>query len=313
MAMSWAVGEKAQRDRAHRVMGHAGGALSGESRGEGRNVSDKSMGSRATGGVEEADSSAETGVKNQIRRELLRLTTQAEVSRVELKALSTIVLCVVLTSILIAAGLRTGLPLLAIPAVIFAAMCWLRRAVFRRAERFERDYPSMLVALASSIRTGLDPIVALQQAAELFSQESELGKELRKFVDAINAGQGEELALRRFGETINHPDIPLFRTAFLLARKEGSSLAKCLHRLARVTRNRQSFRRRMRASIAMQKLSSIGIAGCALLIVLFQAVVNNKALYMATAHPLGFRMLVAAGILMMLGLVGMFRMTRARI
>jgi tight adherence protein B len=196
----------------------------------------------------------------------------------------------------------------------FLGIVWmLKRAAFERAERFERDYPSMLIAIASSVRTGSDPLIAMQQARNLFAPDTEVHRELEQFAVRVERGDSEESSIRHFGSTIDHPDIALFRAAFLLSRKEGSSLGKCLHRLARVTRNRQSFRRKVRAAVAMQKLSSFGIAGCALLIVGFQAVASQEALVRALEHPLGSRMLGAALCLVLAGLIGMLRMSRAKI
>lgn len=212
-----------------------------------------------------------------------------------------------------AIGLSSGLPLLGIPLTFLCIIALLKRASFKRAERFERDYPSMLIAIASSVRTGSDPLIAMQQARNLFASETEVHRELDQFCLRVERGDSEEKAVLHFASTIDHPDIALFRVAFLLSRREGSSLAKCLHRLARVTRNRQSFRRKVRAAVAMQKLSAFGIAGCALLIVGFQAVASHDALVRALEHPMGSRMLGAALCLVMAGLVGMLRMSRAKI
>ena len=190
---------------------------------------------------------------------------------------------------------------------------WLKRRVFQRAEAFERDYPAMLLSLSSSIRTGLDPLVALQRTTDLFPTTSEVGKELRGLCRNIEKGLTEEEAVRGFGQSIQHPDIRLFQTAFLLARREGSSLSACLQRLVKVTRNRQSFRRKMRGAVAMQKLSAIGIAGCAFAIVCIQAVTNFEAIRLSLQHPVGSKMLAGGAALMLLGLGWMLKMSKARL
>ena len=203
------------------------------------------------------------------------------------------------------------LPLALFPYFALRFFAW--RAAFRRAESFERDYPAFLLALCSSIRTGLDPLSALQNLEQLFPANAELGRELSQLNAAIAAGRSEEQAISAFGRTIRHPDITLFRTAFLLARRQGSSLGEALHRLSRVTRTRQSFRRKMRGAVAMQRLSAFGILFCALAIGFFQAITSPAALRDAISDPIGKQALSAGLALILIGIVWMIRLTRQRI
>ena len=117
----------------------------------------------------------------------------------------------------------------------------------------------------------------------------------------------------RFAETINHPDLNLFRTAFILARREGTSLADCLRRLARVTRQRQSFRRKVKAALAMQKLSAIGIALCTVVIGLIQFLSNPEAINSAMEHPLGSKLLLAGIVSIVSGFAGVMSMARSKL
>ena len=188
----------------------------------------------------------------------------------------------------------------------------LRRLAFRRAEEFESDYTALLIALASGIRTGLDPMVALGECAALFPKSSLVRREIENLNEKISRGLAEQEAIQGFAETIDHPDLSLFRVSFLLARREGSSLAHCLQRLGRVTRQRQSFRRKVKAAVAMQKLSSLGIAGCGAVIGLFQLGTNSQALLDAVTHPVGVKILTGGIFLMAAGVLWMMQLTRPR-
>ena len=189
----------------------------------------------------------------------------------------------------------------------------IARRAFRRTEGFERDYTALLLSLASSVKSGIDPLSALADAHKLFAEKSEMKGELRAFLALVESGRSEDDAVREFAATINHPDLPLFRSAFLLARKEGSSLAECLQRLARVTRQRQSFRRKIRAAVAMQKLSALGIVVCCLCIGLVQFVSNPAGFQKAIHQPAGAKLMVVGSTLMVLGIWWMMRITRSRI
>jgi len=188
-----------------------------------------------------------------------------------------------------------------------------KSASYAQVEGFERDYPAFLVALAASIRTGLDPLSAMMGLQDLFLKQSILGRQLGLTAGVIEAGGTEDDAIAVFGADVPHPDLPLFRSAFLLARREGSSLGSCLERLSSVTRSRQSFRRKMRAAVAMQRLSAFGIAACAVLIGLMQVVSNIDAVRAAIAHPIGSKFLLLGVSLVILGLGWMLHMTRSRI
>lgn len=203
------------------------------------------------------------------------------------------------------------LPAAILPWLI--AAFYISRRAFKRAENFERDYPALLLSLSSSVRTGLDPLSAMIESEKLFEPDSEVRKELYKFKISIERGKPEAEAIRDFAASISHPDIQLFRTGYLLARRQGSSLAECLQRLARVTRQRQSFRRKIRSAVAMQRLSAFGIGGCSLLICGIQAMGNPRIITDTLAHPLGQRMLIAGAVLISLGLLWMVRMTRSSI
>ena len=182
-----------------------------------------------------------------------------------------------------------------------------------RQSNFDRDYAALLLSLSSGLRTGLDPLVALARSSNLFDQHSVIREELLAFERALAEGASEDQALDAFGATVSHPDLPLFRMAFRLARKEGSSLSLCLQRLARVTRQRQSFRRRVKGAVAMQKLSAFGIALCAVFIGVVQAGGNSKALLDAYAHPLGRALLFTSAALIIAGIFWMLRMSKMRV
>ena len=62
---------------------------------------------------------------------------------------------------------------------------------FANAESFEKDYPTFLLSLASSLRTGLDPLAALLEVRKLFDTKSVIRAELEKFRGLIEGGMDE--------------------------------------------------------------------------------------------------------------------------
>ena len=222
-------------------------------------------------------------------------------------------LAVLFVSFVIAFFLSKSLIILISPIFFLISCINLKLKVKKRTGEFEKDYTALLLSLASSVKTGMDPLYALCESRKMFSKDSVIFEELKKLNDQVNAGFSEFEVIQSFASSIRHPDIQLFRTAFILARMEGSSLAECLQRLARVTRQRQSFRRKVKGAVAMQKLSAFGIAGCALAIGLIQFTTNPEAFTKALEHPIGSKLLYAGLALILAGIAWMMSMARARI
>jgi Flp pilus assembly protein TadB len=220
----------------------------------------------------------------------------------------------VITVVTLIASRLVGLIALLIPvAVLGIYYIWLQALVRSRVEHFERDYTAFLLSLASSIRTGQDPLMAFTQCGKLFSESSVLALEVKKTAREIESGKGEEWAFGNFANSIKHPDIALLRAALILSRRQGSSLGTCLHRLARVTRQRQSFRRKIRGAVAMQRLSAFGIAACTVIVAIIQVTSNPRAIRDAWQHPIGSLALAGGIALVILGLGWMIYMSRRRL
>jgi len=202
--------------------------------------------------------------------------------------------------------------------IVSAALIWfetfrLEKKSVQRAQLFEKDYTTFLLAFASAVRTGLDPLVALVKSARLFDQKSILRKEIEKVNDDLESGMREDQAVEKFASSVKHPDIRLLRTAIILSRKQGASLGECLQRLARVTRQRQSFRRKIKATLALQRLSAIGISVCALIIGLIQFLTNVEGVRFALSSSVGQAFLAAGAGLILTGLVWMLKISQDKV
>ncbi len=205
-----------------------------------------------------------------------------------------------------------GIGLISIPLALFIESSLLDRAADQRTQQFEGDYTALLLSLASTVRTGLDPLSALSRSWMLFSPKSVIYRELMRFKEDIERGLPEEQAIRQFADSIAYPDINLFRTAMIISRKQGSALGGTLERLARVTRQRQSFRRKVRTAVALQKISATAIGACAIVIAFIQFGANPEAMQNAIKNPMGFKMLSIGVGLVLAGIVWLRSMAKSR-
>jgi Flp pilus assembly protein TadB len=209
------------------------------------------------------------------------------------------VIAVVMLAALYFIGLLVALAVLACGALVIVIP--VVRARKRRRAELDRDLPTLLTTVASSVRAGLDPLSAVVKAREYFAPQSILAEELNVFSQGLAQGGDEGKLIDELMSGVQHPDVELFRSCLALSRRHGTSLADPLHRITRVVRQRQSFRRKIRAALAMHRLSAIGIAGCALIIGIFQGVTNFKGLLQAWEHPVGSKILMGGILLMVSG------------
>lgn len=185
-----------------------------------------------------------------------------------------------------------------------------QRTLRQRARSVDRDLPALLTSVASSVRAGIDPLVALSEARDFLPSDSALTVELERFHRNLTAGGDEEEVVGRLFREIITPEIELFKGCLRLSRKHGSSLAEPLHRVTRVVRQRQSFRRKTRAALAMHRMSAIGISLCAALIALMQVFTNPDGIELVLQHSVGSALLASGGALIVIGVVWMMSLGR---
>lgn len=185
---------------------------------------------------------------------------------------------------------------------------WLKARVHERD--IERDLPAMLISVASSVRAGIDPLASVITAREYLPRGSILIQELEQVRQSLSDGRDEEVVLEEFLAGYRNQEAELFKRCLILSRRHGGSLAESLHRVTKVARQRQSFRRKTRAALAMHRMSAIGIAACAGAMGALQCGMNPRSVELAVRHPVGFKLLVFGGALMALGVMWMMVMGR---
>ncbi len=176
---------------------------------------------------------------------------------------------------------------------------------------FERDYPTFLISLSSSMKCGLDPLAALLQSKDLFANNTPIAEAIESFRQQVSSGIAEDQAIKSFASEIQHPDLILFKDAYLLSRQQGASLSFCLHRIARVVRARQSFRRKTNTAVAMQKLSAFGILIAVVAMFSVQVVASYQTLLNAWANPIGMKLLILALSLVSCGFIGILKISNS--
>ena len=202
-------------------------------------------------------------------------------------------------------------PIAAALMLFLGAVCLYLYVSFRaRTNRLaiDRDLPALLTSVASSVRAGMDPLSALIGAREYFPRGTVLVQEIEKIRQGVHDGRDEEELLDGFLSLYESRDGDLFKGCLILSRRHGGSLADPLHRITRVVRQRQSFRRKTKAALAMHRMSAIGIALCAVAMGALQFGMNPQSLDVAFDHPMGSKILCGGLLLISTGLGWMLTM-----
>ncbi|MCX7952171.1 MAG: type II secretion system F family protein [Deltaproteobacteria bacterium] len=127
--------------------------------------------------------------------------------------------------------------------------------VERKAKTFEVEFGQFIMSLVSLLKTGMTPIIAMENAGKALEENSPVRLEVESLIEALRNGMDEERALSRFGDTVYSPTIETFVQILLVGKKFGGSFADSLERLAALVRKRLAFKMEAKASVAQAKMS----------------------------------------------------------
>lgn len=170
----------------------------------------------------------------------------------------------------------------------------------RRFKAFDVDYPAYLGSVVSMLKTGLNPISALQEAAGNLSPESLIREEVEVMLERLRLGVPEEQSIGAFAENIPHSEVELFVQALLFSRRVGGALSQTLERLARISRKRQYFRQSAVSAVGLQRGSIYLILGIMVGLEVFLYMVYPESITGAWKDPTGW-LVWQVGIVMIIG------------
>jgi tight adherence protein B len=163
----------------------------------------------------------------------------------------------------------------------------LDKAVDKRFEMFDLDYPVLLLSYVSLLKTGMSAIQGLESAAKGLEEDSLVRLEVELLVERLRMGMTEEQAISAFGEDIAHPELELFVQSLILSKRVGGTLSATLERLAKQVRKRQQFRKQAVAAVGMERSSLHMIAFVMGLLMIYLTWTAPDLVVPAFSHPLG--------------------------
>jgi Flp pilus assembly protein TadB len=172
---------------------------------------------------------------------------------------------------------------------LFAAasfpISFLDKQAQRRALEFSKDFPSVLLATASSLSAGHTALVAIERSTKLMPKENKVRCEVQVLLESLRVGKSREIVLSQFASDIRLPELELFRSAFLLSLENGGKLSPTLDRLSQVLKDRSILVKSARTATSVMRMTSTVLLTLTPLILGGIAFRTPQFLTLLTVHP----------------------------
>ncbi|WP_298885488.1 type II secretion system F family protein [uncultured Serinicoccus sp.] len=169
----------------------------------------------------------------------------------------------------------------------------------RRRNAFAEQLDDLLTLLASNLRAGH----SLQQSLDSLTADTEdpAAGEISRAVTQIRVGRDTTEALADVAERMDSDDFRWVVQAIAIHRMVGGNLSEVLDTVAETIRSRGQLRRQVEALSAEGKLSGRVLMALPFFVILVLSFVSPGYLSVFTTTTLGFLMMGAAGVLLVVG------------
>jgi tight adherence protein B len=195
-------------------------------------------------------------------------------------------------------------PLLATPVGCLSAMLPILvviRIRNKRFRRFEAQFPDAIDLLARAIRAGHAFNTGIKMVAD--EMPAPVGKEFQRAFEEQNYGLPMKSALMNMLERVALLDLKLFVVAVLIQRQSGGNLAELLGKIAHTIRERFRIWRQLKVHTAQAKLTGIILMCLPPVMFGITLALNYEYMKIIFTDPWGLRIIAAAIILQLIGLV----------
>lgn len=200
-------------------------------------------------------------------------------------------------------GLVFQLPFYALPlgAGFLAALpfLWLLKRKQKRIKKFVAAMPEAVELIGRALRAGHGLASGLHLVAE--EMRGPIADEFNRVFEEQNLGIPIELSLRNMADRIPVMDVRFFVIAIIIQRATGGDLAEVLDKIGRLIRQRYELLGHVKALTAEGRLSGIVLLALPPCLLAFLSFSNYGYISPLFTTSLGTKMLVATGVLQLLG------------
>ena len=183
----------------------------------------------------------------------------------------------------------------------YLPLLYLRYAQRARRNKYEELFPEAVEVIARALRAGHSFTTALAIAADEIADP--VSSDFKLLYDWQNYGRPLDEALRAFADRAPILDARFFVTAVLTQRETGGNLSEVLDNLVAVIRDRFAVKRQVRVLTAQGRLSGWILAAAPPALAALLLLINPEHLLTFVRDPIGLQMLVAAGVLQIIGTI----------
>ena len=181
----------------------------------------------------------------------------------------------------------------------------------KRLQRIEQQLPDALDLMGRALRAGHAFPIALKMVGD--EMNDPLAAEFRAAFDEVNFGISMQDALMNLATRVPSTDLRYFVIAVLIQRETGGNLSELLTSISAIIRDRIKLMGQVRVLSAEGKMSAWVLSllpfGAALMIQL----TNPKFLEVLYTDPAGIKMLAAAALMMVIGILVMRKVVQIRV
>lgn len=201
--------------------------------------------------------------------------------------------------VLACAAAGAGLPLLR-----------LNRARDARLAQFERQLPDALDMMSRAIRAGHAFPTALKLVADEVA--APLGEEFKAAFDEVNFGVAMADALGSLAGRVPSMDLQYFVVAVLIQRESGGNLTELLSSISAIIRDRQKLAGQVRVLSAEGRISAWVLCLLPFGAGAMMTAANPQTMSVLWTDPAGRKMLGAAAVMMVVGVLAIRKIVRIR-
>lgn len=194
--------------------------------------------------------------------------------------------------VLVAAGAMAGL---------FTPYLWLGRKAARRMRAFEEQLPDVLMTMAGALKVGQSFTNAMNAIVE--DGVAPANEEFGRVIAETRLGRPLDDALVAMAERVDSDDLRFVLMSVTIQRQVGGSLGELFQTVSDTIRERQQFRRKVRALTAMGRASASLLLALPFITAGLIAVVGDGYLEPLFTTTVGRVAVVAMLVLMVLGWV----------
>jgi tight adherence protein B len=180
-----------------------------------------------------------------------------------------------------------------------------------RLARFEEQLPEALDIISRALRAGHPFVETLKLVGD--EMDDPIGKEFSTAFTDINYGASVRQGFMNLLERVPSMSLMAAVTAVLIQRETGGNMAEILEKIAAVVRGRFRYQRRLRTLSAEGRLSAWILTLVPFGLAAVIMVIQPDYLPMLTKDPLGRQLIIAAFVMITLGIFWIRRIIRIEV